>query len=157
MAILGADIPADLIEKTRDALLRGINKSETLRINFPHTKLTLHRKTYSGDYILRGHSAVRGFFDIAKFGMLPMPGCKGICIFHHVEVEREFRGNGIGLALLRIRQQAARDAGYSLAMATVKYDNTTERNILGTENWTFESTFHNKRTSNWVVIYQKNL
>lgn len=157
MPILGSDVPKQLVEKTRQALIEGINKSEIIRLNFPDTKIELIRTTYSGDYTVRGWTQKDSYFKIAKFGILPMPGCKGICIFHHVEVEPKFRGKGIGKELLKIRQSAAKQAGYSLALATVKSINQIEKQVLYGAGWDFQQSFTNSRTRNWVDLFSKVL
>lgn len=157
MPILGADLPSKLIEDTRNALVEGINNSQVIKTLLGEAEPLLKRLPYKGDYLLQGHSPKTGFFPIAKFGILPMPGCKGICIFHHVEVELEWRGKKLGRELLKIRQEAAKIAGYTLAIATVKQVNKIEHNLLISEDWRIVSSFRNRRTNNDVLILEKQL
>lgn len=156
MPILGADLPLSLVETTRIALLEGVLTSETVKDIVGHeVHLWVKRKAYTGDYEVKGQTREDGFFTIAKFGMLPMPGCKGLCIFHHVSVEPKFQGKGLGQELLRIRLDAARTAGYSGALATVQRDNGKELQILAKAGWTPLQNFKNKRTGNDVFLMFK--
>jgi hypothetical protein len=157
MPILGSNIPSDLVEKTREYLKEEILKNDHIReVVGRDTKLSLTRIVYTGDYVLRGQRG-SAFFLIAKFGLLPLAGCRGVVVFHHVENEVPFRGKGLGKELLKIRQTVAKRVGYSLAIATVKSTNMIERNLLLSQKWTVSSQFYNTRTGNWVSMYQRVL
>lgn len=119
----------EFLRKQREALLAAISKSEVLTRLYPHSTFKLSRKPYTGDYHLQEKS-IAGWYPVAKFGMLPLPGCRAICVLHHVEVEPSLRGKGIGKELLRIRLAVAKEIGYKIVMATVRDDNEKEIHLL---------------------------
>lgn len=123
----------------------------------------------SGDFTIATYGAGK-YAQVSRFSLRELPGCCGILVFYHASVATDFQNKGLGSLLLRVREEAARKAGYSVAMATVLKDNKTETKILADAGWkqlvfpvpntknTVESaSFKNRRTGNEVHQFQKNL
>jgi len=157
MPILGIEMPIELVTATRDALLDGIRDSAKLKMLFLGRSFILRRKPYTGDYQVWGWTQTTGYFQIAKFGMLPMPGCRAICILYHVEVEKEWQGQGIGKELLRIRLEAAKKVGYQRVLCTVVDNNSIEMHLLVVHDFVCDSWIRNPRTNHTVAQWSKNL
>jgi GNAT superfamily N-acetyltransferase len=153
MPVLGLNLPDELVAKTREALLSRIRMSHKLQ---ELGRVTLHRKVYTGDYGVVVWNPRDGFRTVAKFGMLPMPGCRAICIFHHAQVEPEFRNRGIGKTLLHIRMGAARDVGYKILLCTVRGDNEVERHLLTDAYWV-KDTIYVATPGHCVELWRKVL
>jgi GNAT superfamily N-acetyltransferase len=144
MPILGMNVPDALVLQTREVLIRRINANFRIHEVFKGHDLVLRRIPYTGDYTIRGRTSESGFFPIARFGMLPMPGCRAICIFHHVEVDPAYRHLGIGTELLRIRIDTAKEVGYKMVLATVRDENIAEIKLLNAAGFEAEIPFDNK-------------
>lgn len=155
MPILGMNIPDKLIADTKVALLQRILASSKLS-EVKEGRLQLTRQPYTGDYVLKTWTAIDGYVRIANFGMLPLPGCRAICVFHHSLVEPEFRGKGLGKELLRIRTEAAKDVGYKLLLATVRRENYIERNMLLKAGWE-RNTFFNGAFGHEIDTFTRTL
>lgn len=158
MPILGMDVPARLVDATRDALAKALNQSALLKGYFPETEFVIRRKVYTGDYKIEIHPKGSSVFEpLAQFGMLPLPGCRAICVLHHSEVHPACRGRGIGKELLRIRMQVAKEVGYTTVVATVQGSNTIERKLLEEADWSLTDMFMNRTTEHAVCVYRKLL
>jgi len=73
---------------------------------------------------------------MAQFGLTPLPGCEcAVLVSHGAWVADDHRGKGLGTALLQIRTEAIKQAGYALALATVRSDNQVERKLLYKAGW----------------------
>lgn len=136
MPFIGVEVKDEYPKKHREALLRELNEDHELaKLLLKEFKLksfdyTLRRKAYTGDYSLEVLGNDGAYHAVAKFGMLPMPGCSAICILHHAVVEEHLRRQGIGDHLLKTRLAAAKALGYSAVICTVRTDNCTEINLL---------------------------
>ena len=156
MPILGMSLSDELVKQTKQALARELD-DPVIRVYTKAERVIVHREAYTGNYILTGFNSADRFFLIGKFAMLPMPGCRGVVIFHHVEVEPRFRRMGLGETLLKIRMKVAKEVGYSLAMATVRADNTTEGHLLAKTGWQNGRKFTNARTGHELGIWMVKL
>ena len=98
------------------------------------------------------------YVQMASFSMAMLPGCCGVCVFYHASVATDFGSKGLGSLLLQLREEAARKAGYCVALATVLKNNEAERHILESHgNWQKVSEFKNLRTNNVVYVYTTRL
>lgn len=159
MPILGMYVPDALQAATRQALIdwfKDSRKTCILRLYTKADRFELRRKAYTGDFHIWGKNT-NGFFPIAEFAILPMPGCRGICVFHHVKVEPEFRRVGLGATFLKLRMEVAKTVGYSLAICTVQNDNGIEKEMLRKAEWSCLQHFTNARTEHIVDIWSKRL
>jgi hypothetical protein len=107
-------------------------------------------------FILATYGAGK-YLQMASFSIAEFPGNCGIAVFYHASVAHDFQHKGLGKLLLELRQEAARKAGYTIAMATVLKTNKAERTILLNAGWGEGSEFVNVRTKNTVVLYTKKL
>lgn len=155
MPKLGMEVPDRLIADTRIGLMDRFKKSSVLAS--VSGLFFLHRTAYTGDYLLEGYTCEKGYFPIANFAMLPMPGCRAVCVFHHSMVHESLRGRRIGKELLRIREEVAKEVGYKRVLATVRYDNEVEYHLLKSAGWTYMFTFRNDQTGHNVLMFSKEL
>lgn len=148
MPILGINLPEAFVERQREVLRKHIAASEKLKQVFPGASFILKRKPYTGDYsVWAMTSSPNSWYPVAKFGMLPLPGCRAICVFHHVETEPMLQHRGIGTELLRIRMVAAKEIGYKQAVCTVRIGNLIENAILARAGF---------RTTSWLYSNKDN-
>lgn len=75
------------------------------------------------------------YADEAKFSLSFMPGNRRTLISHDVEVYETCRRRGVGTRMCALREEAAREAGVTLILATVKDDNVAEVKILEKGGW----------------------
>jgi GNAT superfamily N-acetyltransferase len=94
---------------------------------------------------------------ISEFILEPMGGCKGICISRGVQIMPQWRGKGLGVQFLNLRERIAKDFGYSAMMCTTTFDNEPQRKILAHCGWEMVKGFTNARTNNRVCLYYKNI
>ena len=94
---------------------------------------------------------------IAEFGMTMLDGCCGVVVSHHVKVAQRYCAKGLGQLLLDIRQRAILRAGYTVMMATSINDNFVENHLLEKNGFKPMNDFVNNRTTNKVIMWQKNL
>lgn len=117
----------------------------------------------SADFTIATYGAGK-YAEVSRFSLKELPGCCGILVFYHASVATDFQNKGLGALLLRVREEAARKAGYSVGMATVLDNNTSEIHILAAQGWkslwqqdSKVNTFTNRRTGNRVIQFQKSL
>ena len=117
----------------------------------------------SGDFTLATYGAGK-YAEVSRFSLRELPGCCGILVFYHASVATDFQNKGLGSLLLRVREEAARKAGYSVGMATVLAENDAEIHILTSAGWKETGLlsapgggFINRRTRNRVKQFQKEL
>jgi GNAT superfamily N-acetyltransferase len=105
----------------------------------------------------RGAGATEGLskYDVqcatkeSVFKLSFMPGNRRTLISHAVEVFLEARGKGVGTKLNELREEAAREAGVTLMLATVRDDNTAEIRVLEKCGWTRFTQNHETHCSLW--------
>jgi len=95
--------------------------------------------------------------QVAQFSMRQLSGCCGVLVFFHASVANTFRNKGLGTLLLKVRENAAIQAGYTVAQATILETNEAEIRILERANWKTHFQFTNARTGNNVVVMMKTL
>jgi GNAT superfamily N-acetyltransferase len=115
---------------------------------------TVHCSSFN-HYVLATYGAGK-YAVISRFSMNQLPGCCGVIVFYHASVALDFRGRGLGSLLLRLREEAARKAGFTLALATVE-GNEEERSILEKAGWKQLESFNDHRTGNQVILYGRLL
>lgn len=91
--------------------------------------------------------------EIAEFTLISFPGCCGIVVSAHAYVLDKYRQLGIGSLLNKLRQQIAKEWGYSILMCTDVENNVPQQKILANNGWDKLKTFVNKRTGNKVCIH----
>jgi len=95
--------------------------------------------------------------DVATFSLKELPGCCGVMVSYHTNIQKRYQGKGLGDFLLDIKERIARDNYYSLLMCTTISDNAVERHLLEKHGFISERMFTNKRTNNTVLMYSKIL
>lgn len=94
---------------------------------------------------------------IAKFKLLQMPGCCGICISTGVATYNDFKKLGINKLLNKFRIQIAKECGYTILMCTDLQDNIGELKTLEANDWKHLLTFTNYKTNNKLNLTIKEL
>lgn len=144
----------DLLAEKYNKEIKRILGTDSFKLFHVVTKCSYMEKLYTGAYKL-----VLGDFEqeVARFNLVPMPGCCGICISTGSKVDDEFKGKGIGTLLNSLRIDIAREMGYGLLMCTDVETNTPQRRILGKNGWRDIHKFVNPRTKNSVYVTVVNL
>lgn len=88
----------------------------------------------------------------ASFELMPMINCCGICVSTMAQVNKDYRGKGLGTLLNSFRIDLARHLGYSLLLCTDDMANVNQRTILQKNGWKDIHTFFNARTQHTVAI-----
>lgn len=102
--------------------------------------------------ISAGDKDLLGFFCLSE-----MPGCCGVMISHHAAVEKEYRNRGVGQVLMKLREDIAKNLGYSLMMCTTRHNNKAQRRVLQNNDWERDQYFPNNRTNNLVEVWTKRI
>lgn len=95
--------------------------------------------------------------EIVTFSLKELPGCCGILVSYNTFVAPRFQGKGINSFLQEIKEDIARENGYTMLMATVTSDNLPEIHILDKYGWKSTTNFRNGRTGNRVLVFTKTL
>lgn len=95
--------------------------------------------------------------DITSFRLGELHGCCGVCVSYHANVTEEFRRAGINKVANRLRQEMARQAGFTVLLCTDVESNEPQRKTLEREGWQKIFQFTNRRTDNKVNISVKHL
>lgn len=111
----------------------------------------------TGQTILIKAKALNEYRTVGKFSMAEFPGCCGVVVNYHAQIETQFRGKGLGKLMLQIREDAARRANYSVLLATVDEKNEPEKNLLTKNKWVRVAAFKNKKTANMISLFIKIL
>lgn len=82
-----------------------------------------------------GHYDITCASPVASFSLSFMPGNRRTLISHAALVKPEFRGKGVGTRMNKLREEAAREAGVTLMLATVRDDNAPEIRVLEKCEW----------------------
>ena len=94
---------------------------------------------------------------VTIFTLEQMKGCNGIVISRRVEITPDFRGKGYGSAFCTMRENIARHFGFSLIVCTIVVGNIPQEKIMAKNGWQKMVDFTNKKTSNNVSLYYKQL
>lgn len=92
-----------------------------------------------------------------RFDLSAMPGCCGVLISNGAVVYPEFRRLGLGRIFNQIRQHAAYLAGYTYLIATSQAIGKYENSILEKEGFERWKEFNNRRTTNNLIFWGKEL
>lgn len=97
----------------------------------------------------KGH---RGTFQITNFVLVQLPGCCGVCVSTGAYVFEPYRRKGVNILMNKLRQDLAREFGYTVLLCTDVDPNTPERHTLKTCGWHDILQFTNRRTGNVVNV-----
>lgn len=100
---------------------------------------------------------VVGDKEIAHFHLCQVPGCCGMCMSFHTSVAGTYLNKGLGRVLMKLKEQIAFNAGYTLMLATDATRNVAQMKIFDGAKWTRKDLFTNKRTRNEVGVYTRHL
>lgn len=94
---------------------------------------------------------------VSVWAIEPMSGCNGIAIFKNVEIFEGYRGKGLGIQFLNLRESLAKDFGYSSLLCTIVDTNEPQKKIMEKSGWKLLNQFTNSHTNNNVLLYGKNI
>lgn len=97
---------------------------------------------------------------VATFSLQQLPGCCGVMLSYHTQVSYESKNKGIAQALQRAKEQIAQFYGYSVLICTAVTRgeaSPAQPHILKKFGWEMVQEFTNRRTSNGVGIFVKEL
>lgn len=105
-------------------------------VNADHVFLTIEKRTptWSTDQPYRS-IGTKYDLTLAKMGISLFPGNYDVLVFETCEIHERYRGHGIGSLLHGYRLDAAKAAGASCVVCTVRSDNAAERAILKKFDW----------------------
>ena len=94
---------------------------------------------------------------VARWELLQMLHCCGICVSTSAYVHELYRNKDLGTVLNLLRIYQARKQGYGCLMCTDIESNTAQRKILKKNGWTDIHSFINPRTKNKILLSVINL
>lgn len=75
-------------------------------------------------------------YPIAGFSLTPFMGCECAAVISHFAwVNVKWQRQGLGTTLLKIRTESIKQAGYCVALATVRSSNRVEKKLLKRAGW----------------------
>ena len=116
----------------------------------PHLSLTVAE----ADDIFTVWLDYEGKSELARFHISQMPGCRAVAIFSRSWVRSDYQGKGIGTLLHKMRLDAAKAGGFSVAICTIDVNNKPQRAILEKFRWVDRgSPFTNADTGHTVQVW----
>ncbi len=94
---------------------------------------------------------------VAVFRFEPLPGCCGVVVSTASYINTEWRGSWVGPEFHKLKEELAKNFGYSLLLATTQLSNIPEVVSSSKARWRIVKTFLNKRTSRELGVMMKNL
>lgn len=88
-------------------------------------------KAYTG----QNGRTIYGFSSGSDFRLSFMPGNSRTLISHAVTVQADIRNKGVGTKLCQLREEAAKEAGVTLMLCTVRGDNPAQEHLLNKRSW----------------------
>lgn len=104
------------------------------------------------DNFLGMYRIAQGDWVISEFKLLQMPNCCAFLIATKCWVHPKFQNKGIGTILNLLRQDIARELGYTALICTDIESNIPQRKILEKNGWKDIYKTKNQRTGNNVFI-----
>lgn len=87
-----------------------------------------------------------------------LPGCSQVAVSHSVFTPKEFRGNGLGTKVGKMRDEKLYAVvGYDYVICTVAASNDTEKRCLITRGYKRLDNFMSRKTDHAVEIWGKSL
>lgn len=122
----------------------------SLTVGYNKDRLPYDRgdKPVLGEYILKLH----GGAYVSGFTLKEMIGCCGICVSTGAWVHDNYQKRGLGSLLNKLRQDLAREMGYSVLLCTDRLNNKPQRKLLNKAGWEDVYEFTNSRTNNRIAI-----
>lgn len=96
-------------------------------------------------------------YDIGNFTFAPMSGCCGVVISSFTFLEKIHRRTFNSKAFREIKEQFAKDLGYTMMIATTQMKNIPAIKNMFKSNYEIVKTFTNKRTGNFLGFGMKIL
>lgn len=94
---------------------------------------------------------------VVSFHLTMLPGCCGYLVSHESFVYYEFRRKGIATVLQSIKEEIAREEGYTHMMCTTMASNMSQNRILEKHGWTKVHEGVNGRTNNNLYMWVKHV
>jgi hypothetical protein len=95
---------------------------------------------------------------LARWQLVQMPGCCGVCISTDAMVMSDYRRKGLGSFMNEIRCELAKLMGYGRIVCTVQDSNEHQLKILRGNGWSDATPwFRNPKTGNTIVTFHRDL
>lgn len=75
----------------------------------------------------------------------------------HISVNENFEGKGFGSKILRLAEKKSIEDNAKILQCTIRVDNEGSIRLFSRKGYKKVNTFFNKKTKNWVFIFQKIL
>ena len=95
--------------------------------------------------------------EIGHTSFSPLPGCCGIVVSHGTYLTEQTRGSGLSEPFRKLKEQIARELGYSLMLATTDMANFPAVGNMFRSNYQMVDAFTNKRTGHLIGLGIKKL
>lgn len=94
-------------------------------------------------------------YQVAKWWMVSLPGSCAYVVCYHSEVT--YGNKGLGTLLNEMKQDIAKNIGYTAMICSDVTKNTFQKKILAKHEWADVHTLTNRRTNNEIKLYVKDL
>lgn len=149
-------ISPEIQHKLIEGLEKLLNLEGKLEFDFPKVG-----KPNPYDFITISNSADKNLSKfggcVCRFYLAELPGCCGILVSYQTHVWKEYRNKGINTFLQEIKEDIARENGFTRLMATTIDSNDAEKHILEKTGWKEVDRFVNRRSGNTVITYVKDV
>lgn len=95
--------------------------------------------------------------QIARFNLMQMPACCGICVLTNSAVSFRYQNKGVATLLGQLQRDIATWNGFTVLLCTDVATNVAQKKVLLRNGWFDIWRFQNKRTDNHVDISVTNL
>lgn len=147
-------------KEVREKIVHGLNELlgvDDIVLESPLPNTYPEKNPYGENTIAIGRTSRSKFgMPIIFFSLTQLPGCCGVLVSHNMLIHKDYRNKGVGTFLQGIKEEIAKDNGYTSMLATVVESNKAEIHILEKAGWEPESCFINNRTGNTVWYYTKS-
>lgn len=113
------------------------------------------------EFVIRGDNKYNQYFPmctvVCRFSLSMLPGCCGYAISHAAWVNERNRNKGVAALLQSLKMDIAAIAGFSTIIATTLVSNKAENHILEKHGWRKIHRIKNKRTSNKLIMWSKDI
>lgn len=100
---------------------------------------------------------IKSVGPLAGGSLVELPGCCGVVVSTGAWVHREYNNRGIGTAMNEMRQERARELGYTVMICTDVVTNVPQQRILDRNGWQKLFQFNNRRTRHDVAMHMVEL
>lgn len=106
----------------------------------------------------KGCTAGFARYDNVLYGnMMQLPGCCGVCLSFHANLNYPYRGKKFGKYFWGLRREIASRAGYTVLLGTTSQAQFQQEKIFESSRLELVKEFQNRRTRNNIKMWIENL